>query len=108
MHLYFYYTLSSPLTPPSAPRYSSPVSPRAGSHGLRPARDPSNREIGVARVQILGDEIQNLRTVESVPHRPALPGFDHRVCGFHRVADVLAIPVVQSSLYIPLPYYDFR
>lgn len=50
-------------------------------------------ELGVARVQILGDEIQDLRTVVSVPHRPTLLGFDHRVRGFHRVADVLAVAV---------------
>lgn len=50
-------------------------------------------ELRVARVQILGDEIQDLRTVVSVPHRPALLGFDHRVRGFHRVADVLAVAV---------------
>ena len=34
------------LTPPSAPRYSSPAWTHAETHGLRPARDPSNRAAG--------------------------------------------------------------
>ena len=50
VHSRFYSSLHNPiLTPPSAPKYSSPASPRAKTRGLRPARDPSNRAAGRSR-----------------------------------------------------------
>ena len=48
-------------------------------------------------VQVLADEVQDLRAVVAVPHRPARFGGVRGVRRLHRLADILAVAVA----YLP-------
>ena len=59
--------------------------------------DDALDELGIARIQVFGDEIQDLRTVVAVPHGPAGLGQVRSMRRFDRIADVLAVAVADLS-----------
>ena len=62
---------------------------------LRPSGHLDNalHKLSVAGIQVFGDEVQDLRAVEAMPHGPARFGGVGRMGRFDRVADVLAVAV---------------